>query len=430
MCSLLERKSMEIGEMRQRVVVTGLGAVTPVGNDVPTMWEALLAGRSGIGPITSFDTSDLEVRIAAEVKSFDAAKLFDARVARRTDRFALFALEAARQAIQDAGLSFDESTKAVTGVLVGTAIGGITTLLSNYAILQRDGPRRVSPLMVPMMMPNAASAVIAIQYGLHGPNLAVASACATGCHSIGEAAEMIRWGRAEVMIAGGTEAVLDRLAVCAFHNMGALSTRNDEPERASRPFDAERDGFVMGEGAGVLVLESLEHALRRGAPHIYAELAGYGANADAYHITAPDEDGNGAAEAMRLALADAGIQPEEVDYINAHGTSTPLNDRTETVAIRRVFGAHAERLAVSSTKSMTGHLIGAAGAVEAIVCVKSLETGWVHPTVNYEHPDPLCDLDYVPNKARKLEPRVVISNSFGFGGHNGCLVFRRWEGRA
>jgi 3-oxoacyl-[acyl-carrier-protein] synthase II len=280
--------------------------------------------------------------------------------------------------------------------------------------------------MVPMMMPNAASAAVAITYGLRGPNLCVASACATGSHAIGEAAEVIRRGHAEVMICGGSDAVIASLSLSAFKNMGAVSTRNDEPERASRPFDAGRDGFVMGEGAGVLVLESLEHARQRGA-RIYCELVGYGATADAYHITAPDETGQGAAWAMERALHSAGLAPEEVDYVNAHGTSTLLNDRVETLAIRTVFGPHADRLAVSSTKSMVGHLMGAAGAVEAIACVKSLETGWVHPTINHEMPDPECDLDYVPNQARRLESRVVLSNSFGFGGHNGCLILRRWE---
>ena len=413
-------------EMRRCVVVTGLGAVTPLGNDVPTMWEALVAGRSGIGPITCFDASDMEVRIAAEVKDFDAVALFGRREARRNDRFTLFALEAARQAIADAGLEFDDELRQATGVFIGTAIGGILTLLENYDVLQRSGPRRVSPFMAPMMMPNAASATAAITYGLRGPNICVASACATGSHAIGEAAEVIRRGDAEVMICGGSEAVIAPLSLSGFKNMGAVSTRNDEPQRACRPFDAERDGFVMGEGAGVLVLESLERARRRGV-RIYAELVGYGATADAAHITAPDEDGVGAARAMALALHDAGLAPEAVDYINAHGTSTLLNDRIETRAIRTVFGPHADRLVVNSTKSMMGHLMGAAGAVEAIACIKSLETGWVHPTVNYEYPDPECDLDYVPNQARRLEPKVALSNSFGFGGHNGCLIFRRWE---
>jgi len=411
--------------VKQSVVITGLGAVTPLGNDVPTTWEALVTGRSGVGRIGQFDPSNLEVQIAAEVKDFDPMALFGRRVARRNDRFTLFALEAARQAIADANLEFGDGLRQVTGVLIGTAIGGILTLLENYDVLQKSGPRRVSPFMVPMMMPNAASGTVAITYGLRGSNLSVASACATGSHAIGEAAEVIRRGRAEVMICGGSEAVIARLALAGFKNMGAVSTRNDEPQRASRPFDAERDGFVMGEGAGVLVLESLEHARRRGA-RIYAELVGYSATADAFHVTAPDETGGGAALAMEQALHDADLTPEEIDYVNAHGTSTILNDRMETRAIRTVFGPHADCLAVSSTKSMLGHLMGAAGAVEAIACVKSLETGWVHPTINYEHLDPECDLDYVPNQARQTWPRVALSNSFGFGGHNGCLIFRRW----
>jgi 3-oxoacyl-[acyl-carrier-protein] synthase II len=412
--------------MRRQVVVTGLGAVTPLGNDVPTLWEGLLAGHSGVASITLFDPSALEVRIAAEVKAFDPVALFGHRQARRNDRFTLFALEAARQALADAGLQFEGEDTREVGVLIGSAIGGVQTLLDNYDVLHTSGPRRVSPFMVPMMMPNAASAAVAITYGLRGLNLCVASACATGSHAIGEAADMIRRGRAEVVICGGSEAVIAPISLAAFKNMGAISTRNDEPERASRPFDAERDGFVMGEGAGVLVLESLEHARQRSA-RIYCELVGYGATADACHITAPDETGEGAAGAMELALHDAGLAPQEMDYINAHGTGTLLNDRIETRAIRTVFGPHADRLVVSSTKSMLGHLMGAAGAVEAIACIKSLETGWVHPTINYEHPDPQCDLDYVPNQARQLEPRVALSNSFGFGGHNGCLIFRRWE---
>ncbi len=408
--------------MRKRVVVTGLGAVTPLGNDVPTLWENLLAGRSGAGLITQFDPSGLEVRIAAEVKDFDPVALFGRREARRHDRFTLFALEAARQAIVDADLRLDREDRDAVGVVIGTGIGGALTFLENYDILKEAGPRRVSPFMIPMMMPNAASAVIALTYGLRGPNMMVASACATGAHAVGEAAEIIRRGDAEVMICGGSEAVIHPLSLSGFANMGALSSRNDDPQRASRPFDAGRDGFVLGEGAGVLVLESLEHAQARGAL-VYCELAGYGASCDAYHIAAPEEAGEGAALAMRRALADAGLPPEAVDYINAHGTSTPLNDRIETQAIRTVFGPHADHLVVSSTKSMIGHLMGAAGAVEAIVCVKSLETGWVHPTINYEAPDPACDLDYVPNQARYLKPRVALSNSFGFGGHNGCLIF-------
>ncbi|NLF00769.1 MAG: beta-ketoacyl-ACP synthase II, partial [Anaerolineales bacterium] len=347
-------------------------------------------------------------------------------VARRNDRFTLFALEAARQAIEDAAIRFDDGTRDATGVVIGTAIGGMVSLLAGYDALRQSGPRRVSPFTTPMMMPNAAAATVGIAHGLHGPNLSVASACATGGHAIGEAAEMIRAGRAALMVAGGSEAVLGELSLSAFRNMGAVSLRNDQPECASRPFDAERDGFVMGEGAGVLILESLQHAQAREA-HIYGELIGYGATADAFHITAPDAEGNGAAHAMERALQDAGLPPQAVDYINAHGTSTPLNDRVETLAIRRAFGAHADRVPVSSTKSMIGHLLGAAGAVEAIVCLKTLETGWVHPTINYEHPDADCDLDYVPNQARPLQAQVALSNSFGFGGHNACLLFRRWQ---
>jgi 3-oxoacyl-[acyl-carrier-protein] synthase II len=412
--------------MRRRVVVTGMGAITPLGNDVTTFWEGLLAGKNGIGTITHFDASMLETRIAGEVKDFDPAALFGRRAARRNDRFALFALEAARQAVADAELQSEEVDRQRAGVFIGTGIGGVLTLLENYDILQKSGPHRVSPLMVPMMMPNAAAAAVAIAHGLCGPNIAVVSACATGSHAIGEAAEVIRRGQAELMLCGGSEAGTAPLSLSAFKNMGAISTRNDDPQHASRPFDAERDGFVMGEGGGVVVLESLEHARARGI-RIYCEFVGYGASADAWNIVAPEETGKGAAQAMRQALQDAGLAPEEVDYINAHGTSTILNDPIETKAIHTVFGPHADRLAISSTKSMIGHLMGAAGAVEAIACVKSLETGWVHPTVNYEHPDPECDLDYVPNEARRMEPQVVLSNSFGFGGHNGCVVFRRWE---
>jgi 3-oxoacyl-[acyl-carrier-protein] synthase II len=412
--------------MQKRIVVTGLGAITPLGNDVASYWEGLLAGRSGVDEIAQFDASELEVRFAAEVKDFDPVALFGRREARRNDRFAMFALEAARQAIDDAGLSVSPENEQQIGVLIGTGIGGIQTLLDNQHILQTQGPRRVSPFMVPMMMPNAASAVVSIFHGLRGPNLSISSACATGSHAIAEAAEIIRRQQAEVMVCGGSEAAIGPLSLIALRNIGAISARNEEPQRASRPFDADRDGFVVGEGAGILILEDLEHACRRGA-RILCELAGQGASADAFHVSAPDEDGRGAAQAMQQALNDAGIAPQEVDYINAHGTSTPLNDRTETRAIRTVFGPHADRLAVSSTKSMIGHLMGAAGAVEAVACVKSLETGWVHPTINYETPDPECDLDYVPNSARHLDPRIALSNSFGFGGHNASLVFRRWE---
>jgi 3-oxoacyl-[acyl-carrier-protein] synthase II len=410
------------------VVVTGLGAVTPLGNDMKTTWDALLEGRSGIDRIRRFDPSDLDVRIAAEVKGFDAEKRLGRRVVRRNDRFGLFALAAAREALKDAKCDFREDGTGAerTGVLIGTGIGGVGTLLEAYDVYRERGPGRVSPFMLTGLMPNAASAVIAIEQGLRGASFAISSACATGAHAIGEAAEMIRRGDVDAMICGGSEAGIHALSLSALANMRAVSLRNDEPERASRPFDAERDGFVMGEGSGVLILESLERARDRGAD-IRAELVGYGANSDAFHITAPEESGEGAAQAMAAAIQDAGLAPDEVDYVNAHGTSTPLNDPVETLAIRRVFGEHADRLAVSSTKSMIGHLMGASGAVEAVVCVKTLETGWVHATVNYENPDPACDLDYVPNQPRLLNPRVILSNSFGFGGHNGCLLFKRWE---
>ncbi len=415
--------------MTRRVVVTGLGAVTPVGSDAATTWEALTAGRSGVAAIESFDMPDLPVQIAAEVKGFDPDELFGRRTARRKDRFCLFAMAAAAEAVADAGLDVDPEGEGRPdiGAYIGTAIGGILTLVENYDSLLEGGPRRVSPFFVPMMMPNAASGSVAIMFGLQGPNVSVASACATGSHAIGEAASVIRRGDAEVMLTGGSEGVIHPLSLSGFCNMGALSLRNDEPERASRPFDAERDGFVMGEGSTVLVLESLEHAQARGA-RIYAEFGGYGASADAYHIAAPDEAGAGAVMSMARAIDDAGLAPSDVDYINAHGTSTALNDRIETLAIRSLFGAHADELEVSSTKSMTGHLMGAAGAVEALVCVKALETGWVPPTINYEHPDPDCDLDYVPNEARQSTPRVAMSNSFGFGGHNGTVLFKAWNG--
>ena len=351
--------------MTERIVVTGMGVVTPLGNNVQTMWKNLLAGRSGVGPITLFDASDLGVQIAAEVKDFDPAAIFGRREARRNDRFTLFALEAARQAIEDAALVSDGGRTDV-GVLIGTGIGGVITLLENYDLLKKSGPRRISPFMVPMMMPNAASAAVAIKYGLHGPNFSLSSACATGSHAIGEAAAVIRRGEAEVMICGGSEAVIHPVSLSGFKNMGAVSTRNDEPERASRPFDADREGFVMGEGAGVLVLESAAHARQRGA-RIYCELVGYGATADAYHVTAPDESGQGAALAMAQALRNGGLDPSEVDYINAHGTGTILNDLIETKAIHTVFGDHAAKLAVSSSKSMIGHLMGGAGAMMVYV---------------------------------------------------------------
>ncbi len=413
--------------MKRRVVITGLGAVTPMGNDVPTMWDNLLAGHSGVDHITRFDTTDLKVKIAAEVKNFDAEGIFGRREVRRNDPVTLFAMEAARQAREDANLVIEGEMKQRAGAVIGTGIGGVLTLLQNYDVINTAGPNRVSPFMIPMMMSNAPSAAVSIANGLEGPVFSVASACATGNNALGEATYIIRRGDADVMFCGGTEMVMHAVAIAGFANMGAVSTRNDEPHRASRPFDAERDGFIMGEGGAVLILESLDFALKRGT-RIYGELVGYGTTCDACHITAPDETGAGAARAMSLALQDAGLKPEDVDYVNAHGTSTQLNDPMETRAIRSVFGAHADKLAISSTKSMMGHLMGASGACEAIVCAKTLETGWVHPTINYEHPDPECDLYYVPNEPKKLDPKVIISNSFGFGGHNACVIFRQWEG--
>jgi 3-oxoacyl-[acyl-carrier-protein] synthase II len=414
--------------MGERVVVTGLGAVTPLGNDVQTYWDGLVAGRSGVGPMSAYDATDHAVRIAAEIKDLDVTGLLGRKQSRRLDRFSQIALIASDEAVADAGLDFeDNDVSRNTAVLLGTAVGGITTLLHGANVLRDRGVRRVSALMIPMMMSNAAAGEIAIRHGLHGLTLSVVSACASGTHAIGEAARLIRTGTAPLVLCGGSEAAMHPLALAAFGNMQAVSRRSDEPERASRPFDADRDGFVIGEGAGVLVLESLAQARKRGA-RIYAELTGYGASTDAFHITAPDEGGAGAVLSMERALLDAGLDPEEIDYINAHGTSTPLNDVVETRAIREVFGQHAYRIPVSSTKSMIGHLLGAAGAVEAIACIKSLETGVIHPTINYENPDADCDLDYVPNQARETHPRTALSNSFGFGGHNGTLVFSAWDG--
>ena len=413
----------------QRVVVTGLGAITPLGLDVASTWAGLLAGRSGAGPITSFDTSNMDVRFGCEVKGFDPRAFMDPREARRTDRFSQFALAAAREAMKDAGFGDEslagqgiDSTRC--GVIIGTGIGGVITLAETIRALDQKGPGRMSPLAVPMLMGNAAAAHIAIAYGLRGPSYAITSACATGNNTLGEAMETIKRGDADFMVAGGAEAALVPFAIASLANAGALSKRNDDPQGACRPFDATRDGFVYGEGAGVLILESLDHARRRGAP-IYAEFCGYGMTSDAYHITAPIEGGGGLARAMRIALAKANVQLGDVDYINAHGTSTPLNDKSETQAIKAVFGDHAYKLAVSSTKSMTGHLIGAAGAVEAIAVALMIKHNVIHPTINYRTPDPECDLDYVPNVARQAVVNVAMSNSAGFGGHNASIVLRK-----
>jgi len=401
-----------------------MGAVTPVGLDVASTWEAIVHGRSGIAPVQRFETDDLDVRIAGEVKDFEPTQYLDRKEARRMDRFLQLGLVAAQEAMRDADLRIGPEEAEHFGVIVGSGIGGIGTIVDAAITLHTRGPDRVGPFVVPMMLPDMLAGMIAIQTGAKGPNFAVASACATAGHAIGESAEMIRRGDAEVIIAGGAEAPVTRIGLAAFDSMRALSRRNDEPERASRPFDAERDGFVLAEAAGIVVLESLEHATRRDA-HIYAEITGYGATADAYHITAPSEGGEGAARAMRLALRHARLQPADIGYINAHGTSTPHNDRTESQAIRAVFGDQAPP--VSSTKSMTGHLIGASGAVEAIICIKTILGGCLPPTINYEHLDPACDLDYIPNVARPKRIDAALSNSLGFGGHNTALIVSRFE---
>jgi 3-oxoacyl-[acyl-carrier-protein] synthase II len=414
--------------MNNRVVITGMGAVTPLGNDVPTTWANLIAGKSGVGPITHFDATDYATRIAAEVKDFDPVELFGRREARRMDRFTQFAVVASGQALEDANLTVTESNAHRIGAVIGSGVGGVVSILEQVEVLRTRGPRRVSPFLIPMMLADTAPGQVAINFGLKGPNFAVISACATGANAIGEAAEVIRRGAADAILAGGTEAGIVPLAFAGFNMMQALSTRNDEPERASRPFDATRDGFVIGEGCGVVVLESEAHARARGA-RIYAEVVGYGATADAYHLAAPDETGAGAVRAMQIALDQSGLAPEQIGYLNAHGTSTALNDKTETAAIKEVFGDHAYQLPVSSTKSMIGHLLGGAGAVEAIFGVLAMNEGVLPPTVNYEYPDPECDLDYVPNEARRVSVDAVMSNSFGLGGHNACLVLKRVNGQ-
>ncbi|NLS78512.1 MAG: beta-ketoacyl-ACP synthase II [Chloroflexi bacterium] len=406
-----------------RVVVTGMGAISPAGHNVAQLWNAVVEGTSSIGPITAFDTTDYQAKIAAEVKGFDPDAHFGPKVARRMDRFIQFAVYAAQQAVADARLEINENNADRTCVVVGSGVGGMGTLLDQVRVLDEKGPRRVSPLFVPMMLTDSAAGQVAIELGARGPNLAVVSACASGANAIGEAAEIIRRGAADIALCGGTEAAIVTLAVAAFSVMGALSTENDDPAHACRPFDATRGGFVMGEGAGILVLESEEHARARGAT-VLAALDGYGATADAYHIVAPIEDGRGAAKSMQAALQSAGISPAEVDYINAHGTGTKLNDLAETRAIKAVFGDHAYHIPVSSTKPVTGHLLGAAGAIEAIICIKAMQEGLIPGTLNLSHPDPECDLDYVPAGPRQAQVRTVLTNSFGFGGHNATLVFR------
>ena len=410
----------------RRVVITGIGAVTPVGIGKDAFWNALIEGKSGVGPITRFDVSEYTTKISGEVSDFVVTDFMEKKEAKRMDRSTQYAVAASKMAIEDAKLDLEAEDRERIGVIIGTGIGGMEALYEQYKVLFAKGPSRISPFLVPMMIGNMASGMTSIRFGLQGPSSCVVTACATGTNSIGDAARAIKYGDADVMVAGGTEAPISPAALAGFGSMKALSTRNDEPQLASRPFDKDRDGFVMGEGAGVVILESLDHALARGA-HIYAELAGYAYNSDAYHITAPAPGGVMAAKAMRQALKDAGIEPSEVDYINAHGTSTGLNDKNETMAIKEVFGDHAYKLAVSSIKSMTGHLLGAAGGVECIAAALSIDQGIIPPTINYTTPDEGLDLNYVPNVAEKREVRVALSNSLCFGGHNATLALKKYE---
>jgi len=412
--------------MARRVAITGLGLVTPLGTDVASTWDGLLAGRSGAGPITRFDPVRSPVKFACEVKGFDPAQFLDKKEIRRYDLFAQFAIGAAEEAVRDACLAnnWDKVSLKRVGAIVGTGTGGLQTFEENARALFEKGPSRVSPFFVPMYMPNAAAALLSMRYGAQGPNYCIVSACASSAHAVADAVALIRKDEADIMIAGGAEAAITPLAVASFANMKALSERNDDPATASRPFDKDRDGFVMADGAGVLILEAWEHAERRGAK-IYAEVVGYGMTADAYHITAPAPDGSGAQEAMRLAMRNGGIRPEQVGYINAHGTSTPHGDAAETAAVKAVFGDQARKLIFGSTKSMTGHLLGAAGAAEAAICALVVQRGVIPPTTNQFTPDPACDLDSAPNRVVKRPVEVALSNSFGFGGHNATLAIRR-----
>ncbi len=411
----------------RRVVVTGWGAITPVGNDVPSMWQHLVEGHSGIRRITAFDPTPFASQIAGEVRDFDPAVYLSAKEVKRTERFVQFSVSAAKQAVADSGLNLADGDPFRVGVWIGCGIGSIGLIEQQQETLASKGPQKLSPFLIPMMISNMASGQVAITLGMKGPNCCTTSACASGAHGIGEAFRIVQRGDADIMLGGGTESCITPLAVGGFCALMALSRRNDEPTRASRPFDNERDGFVIGEGSGVMVLEELEHAKTRGAT-IYAEMVGYGRTADAYHMTAPDPDGAGAAGAMEAALQDAKLNPEQVSYMNAHGTSTELNDKIETMAMKRVFKDHAKRMPISSTKSMMGHLIGGAGAVEGIISCLTIHHGAIPPTINYEHPDPECDLDYVPNHARRQPVDVALSNSLGFGGHNATLAFRAFRG--
>jgi len=415
---------------RRRVVVTGLGAVTPIGLSAGEFWTNAVAGKSGAARITAFDAGDYDTQIACEVKDFDPLKFLDRKSVNRMDPFTQYAMACAEMAVSDAGIDFEKVDRNRVGVVFGSGIGGMRTWERQMqTMFDSGGPHRISPFFVPMMIADIAAGYISMRFNAKGPNYATTSACATSSHAIADAYILIQRGDADIMFSGGSEAAVSPMGVGGFNAMKALSTRNDDPERASRPFDLNRDGFVMGEGAGMLVLEELEHARKRGAP-VYAEIVGIGMTADAYHITAPAPGGEGAIRSMKLCLHDAGLKPEDVDYINAHGTSTPFNDKSETQAIKSVFGDHAYKLHVSSTKSMTGHLLGAAGAVEAIVCAMTIREGTIPPTINYEVPDPECDLNYVPNTAIRKDVRVALSNTFGFGGHNASLLFKKADGTA
>ncbi len=410
----------------RRVMVTGMGLITPLGIGLEQNWEAVIEGRSGIGPITKIDASDLDTKIAGEVKNFDPLEFLDRKEVKRTDPFIQYALAASQLAVDHANIQFEGTDAYRVGVLIGSGIGGLQTIEQYHSVLLERGPSKITPFFIPMVIINLAAGQVAIRFGAKGPCMASVTACAAGTHAIGDAFRIIQRGEADVMICGGTEAVLTRLVVSGFNAMRALSTRNDEPQKASRPFDSQRDGFVIAEGAGIIILEELGHALRRDVRPL-AELIGYGLSGDAFHISAPSENGEGFARCMRAALQDAKISPDEVDYINAHGTSTVLNDKYETLSIKEVFGAHARNLAVSSTKSMTGHLLGASGGIEAIFGIMAMENNILPPTINLEFPDPDCDLDYVPNHPREQTINTCLSNSFGFGGTNGCLIFRSYE---
>jgi 3-oxoacyl-[acyl-carrier-protein] synthase II len=411
----------------KRIAITGMGVVSPVGLGIDTFWNALINGKSGVGNVTQVDTAGYACTIAAEVQDFNPENFVDKKKARRMDRFTQFAVAASKMAVEDAGLDMSKERPEMIGVIVGSGIGGLKTIEEEFIVLSTKGPKRVSPFLIPKLIANMAGGEIAIQYGLQGPNYAVASACATANNAIGEALRHLRYGSVDVMICGGTEAAITRLGLIGFSQAGALAENyNDNPTKASRPFDKNRSGFVMGEGAGIVVLETEEHARKRGA-RIYAELAGYGTTDDAFHITLPSPAGGTQVRAVNMALADAGVSPEDVNYVNAHGTSTHANDKTKTQVIKTVFGERAKQIPVSSTKSMTGHLLGAAGGVELIASVMSINKGIIHPTINYETPDPDCDLDYVPNTARDAKVSCIISNSFGFGGHNAVLVAKAWS---